>query len=97
MWSASVSTGSMQVRVWKQDVLLWLNKLQPDQIASSVGQGQCRIIACFAAWVKLGALIEVDAAYTSKFIDLALQLSTSQSEGMCSAVLPDRACWCTEA
>ena len=71
----------VQVRGWSGDVLAWLNSVKPEQVASSTGQGNCRMLACFAAWVKLGALFEVEGALTSKFIDLAFQLCASQSEG----------------
>ena len=73
-------------------MLAWLSSIQPDQVAASTGQGNCRMLACFAAWVKLGALFEVEPAVSNRFIHLAFQLCASQSEGeKLSGLLT--ACW----
>lgn len=89
----------MQVRGWSQEVLSWLQEVQPDQLADANGRGQCCRLACFAAWVRVGALFEVEAAYVNNFIELAFQLCTSPSEGTLAVqshleLVPELLCSC---
>lgn len=80
------------MRSWSQDVIAWLGQLQAEEGVSRQGQGQgqgagqgpSRLLACFAAWVRLGCLFETDPVHTAPFIDLAFQLCTSQNEGVAS-------------
>ena len=77
---------AMQVRGWSQEVLSWLQEVQPGQLADANGRGQCRRLTCFAAWVRVGALFEVEAVHVNNFIELAFQLCTSHDEGILQAV-----------
>lgn len=71
----------LQVRPWSHDVIAWLMNVHLAEIAPSASQARCRQLTCFAAWVRLGAIFEAEAAQLDKLIQLAFQCSLSLDAG----------------
>lgn len=82
------STHALQVRPWSHDVIAWLTQLQLSDVATSLSQGRCRQLDCFAAWVRLGAMFQAEPAQLDQLVELAFRCTMSQNEGQLCMDMP---------